>query len=393
MKRTLARRRGNIVAMTAVLMMVMIAFVALAVDIGYLYTVRNELQRSADAAAIAATWELIDKDGQAGTETADSLATNARTKAALFASLNKVGNQAPGLAGDDVNVGYMSNPSDPNSAMLSTPSGKLPNAVYVRVQRTSAKTARSRCSLLAIGFDQATETAQATAAFRSGLSGFQMPSDGTNLNILPFALDETTWNTLTTTGSDGWTYNKSTKTVTAGGDGIKEVNLFPQGTGSPGNRGTVDIGSANNSTADISRQIRSGITQSDFSSLVAQNRSLDFGPTGTLTLNGDTGISAGVKDDLASIIGQPRIIPIFRSVSGPGNNAVYTICKWVGVRVMYVKLTGSASQQGRDGPAVQRGCQGWHLRQRRRQRLCLFACVARAVTTAIKAARWPPRSD
>src|SRR4051812_15478175 len=183
MKRTLARRRGNIVAMTAILMMVMIAFVALAVDIGYLYTVRNELQRSADAAAIAATWELIDKDGQAGTETADSLAISARTKAAQFASLNKVGNQAPGLAGDDVNVGYMSNPSDPNSAMLATPSGKLPNAVYVRVQRTSAQNGQVPLFFArAIGFDQATETAQATAAFRSGLSGFQMPSDGSNLN-------------------------------------------------------------------------------------------------------------------------------------------------------------------------------------------------------------------
>src|SRR4051794_2300718 len=73
MKRTLARRRGNIVAMTAVLMIVLIAFVALAVDVGYLYTVRNELQRSADAAAIAATWELINKDGNTSTQTADSL--------------------------------------------------------------------------------------------------------------------------------------------------------------------------------------------------------------------------------------------------------------------------------------------------------------------------------
>src|SRR3954451_6605778 len=132
MNRTLARRRGNIVAMTAVLMIVMIAFIALSVDIGYLYTVRNELQRSADAAAIAATWELIDKDGQPHSETADSLASNARTKAAQFASLNKVGNAAPGLASDDVNVGYMANPSDPTAAMVSTPSGKLPNAVYVR---------------------------------------------------------------------------------------------------------------------------------------------------------------------------------------------------------------------------------------------------------------------
>ena len=68
--------------------------------------------------------------------------------------------------------------------------------------------------------------------------------------------------------------------------------------------------------------------------------SLQFNASGVLHLNGDTGISAGVKDELASIIGQPRIIPIFSSVVGPGNNADYTIVKFVGVRILAVKLTG-----------------------------------------------------
>jgi hypothetical protein len=52
-----------------------------------------------------------------------------------------------------------------------------------------------------------------------------------------------------------------------------------------------------------------------------------------------------VKDDLVSIKGKPRIIPIFQSVTGPGNNAEYTIVKFVGVRVMEVKLTGSMSSK------------------------------------------------
>ena len=61
---------------------------------------------------------------------------------------------------------------------------------------------------------------------------------------------------------------------------------------------------------------------------------------------GDTGISAGVKDELASIIGQTRIIPVFSSVSGNGNNATYVIVRWVGVRVMAVKLTGVYATAG-----------------------------------------------
>ena len=52
-----------------------------------------------------------------------------------------------------------------------------------------------------------------------------------------------------------------------------------------------------------------------------------------------------MKDELASIIGKPRIIPIFSSVSGNGNNAKYTIVKWQGIRIMAVKLTGSMSQK------------------------------------------------
>ena len=66
---------------------------------------------------------------------------------------------------------------------------------------------------------------------------------------------------------------------------------------------------------------------------------------GELELNGDTGISAGVKDELESIKGEPRIIPIFRTVTGPGNNAQYTIVCFAGVRILEVKLTGKMSSK------------------------------------------------
>jgi Flp pilus assembly protein TadG len=343
MKRNHSRRRGNILALTAILMVVLIAFVALAVDVGYLYTVRNELQRSADAAAIAAAWELVDRDGNATNSNATNLTTSARSKAVQYAAFNKVGAEAPALASNDVNVGYMANPSDPNEALAATPSGGLPNAVYVRVQRTDLQNGQIPLFFSRVlGFDSSAAEAEATAALVSGFDGFTTPADGSNIDILPYALDINTWNNLTVSGTDSYSYNPSTKTVTAGGDGIKEVNLFPQGTGSPGNRGTVDIGSSNNSTSDIARQIVDGISPAD---LAFHGGELTFDDDGELHLNGDTGISAGVKDELTSIIGKPRIIPIFSQVVGPGNNADYTIVKFVGVRVMGVKLTGSMASK------------------------------------------------
>jgi Flp pilus assembly protein TadG len=343
MKHIYARRRGNILALAAFMMIVLIAFVALAVDIGYLYTVRNELQRTADAAAIAAAWELADTEGNATNSNATNLTTSARSYAVQYAAFNKVGSEAPLLATDDVNVGYMANPSDPADSLVATPSGLLPNAVSVRVQRTSVQNGQIPLFFARIlGFESATASAEATAALLTGFSGFRTPADGSNIGILPYALDIETWNALTVCGADNYCFNADTGAVTAGCDGIKECNLFPQGTGASANRGTIDIGSANNSTADLRRQILDGMTPAD---LAYHGGELTFDANGEIVLNGDTGISAGVKDEMVSIIGESRIIPIFSEVIGPGNNAQYTIVKWVGVRVMGVKLTGSMASK------------------------------------------------
>ena len=102
----------------------------------------------------------------------------------------------------------------------------------------------------------------------------------------------------------------------------------------------MDIGSSNNSTNDIARQILDGVSPED---MEYHGGKLEFDDHGELELNGDTGISAGVKDELESIKGQPRVIPIFRMVEGPGNNAQYTIVKFCGVRIVNVKLTGQMS--------------------------------------------------
>ena len=343
MKRCVRRdRKGNVLVLTCFLMIAMLACIALTVDAGYLYTIRTQLQRSADAAAIAATWELVADDAQGPDFSVDSLSTDARSTAVQFAALNKVGNVEPGLAADDVFVGYLADPTNPKETLVPVPAGLLPNAVRVRVQRTEAQNGEVPLFFASLlGMDRSAVQAQATAALVQNFNGFRTPSDGSNLAILPFALDVETWNSLLTGGDgDHWKYDQDTKSVTAGSDGIVEINLYPQGTGSPGNRGTVDVGGAGNSTADLSRQIREGISPDDMADLKASGRSLEFNKSGEVFLNGETGISAGVKDDLLSIRGKPRIIPIFKSVSGPGNNAEYTITKFVGVRIMEVKLTG-----------------------------------------------------
>lgn len=64
-----------------------------------------------------------------------------------------------------------------------------------------------------------------------------------------------------------------------------------------------------------------------------------------LSIHGDTGISAGIAPEFNAIKGQPRAIPLFIDApTGNGNNANYTIVKFVGIRIMHVKLTGMPSR-------------------------------------------------
>jgi len=337
------RRRGNIVVLSAFMMIVMFGVMGFAIDLGYFNVSRTQLQRAADASAIAAVWELIDNDAPAGYANSSQTETNARGIAAEYAAYNSVLNRIANLAEEDIQVGYLADPSDPSAEMDT--SGLMPhNAVRVVVRRTAEQNGDVPLFFAPLlGIDSLSTMTEATAALINNFRGFRSPGNGSNLGMLPFALDIDTWNDLLAgNGPDDWTWDAEYNEIVEGSDGILEVNLYPQGTGSPGNRGTVDIGSSNNSTADIARQITDGVTPED---LEFHGGSLQLDENGELQLNADTGISAGVKDELDAIKGKPRVIPIFSQVSGNGNNAQYVIVQFIGVRIMDVKLTGQMSSK------------------------------------------------
>jgi hypothetical protein len=329
-------------------MIALVAMLAFAVDLGYLANSQAELQRSADAAALAACYELV-YQGTPGTPV--NLSTNVQnvpTVASQYAGLNHVCNSAPALATGDVVVGYMANPTQPGGTVDTSANKNSFNAVQVTVRRDSTENGKVPSFFGRVfGVTGEATNATSTAALISNFGGFQVPSNisgSNNLMILPYALDQTTWNALqagnTSVTTDVWNYNSSGQVV-AGADGIREVNLFPQGTGSPGNRGTVYIGNAQG-LADIKTQIVNGISPSD---LAVYGGQLKFDASGNLYLSGKPGIDAGAKAALASIIGQTRMIPIFASVTGNGANASYDIVEFVAVRIMDVNLTGSMSSK------------------------------------------------
>jgi hypothetical protein len=120
-------------------------------------------------------------------------------------------------------------------------------------------------------------------------------------------------------------------------DGVLELNIYPTNVAAAGNFGTVDVGNPNNSSSDLKRQIVEGPNDDDMAYF--PDSTLDL--SSPVVLNGDTGLSAGIQSSLEEIIGQRRAFLIYNQVSGPGNNAMFTITGMFGGRIMHVKLNGN----------------------------------------------------
>jgi hypothetical protein len=240
----------------------------------------------------------------------------------------------------------LADPEDP-SASLDTSDPALYNAVQVRVRKTSAMNGLVTSFFARVwGNSGNPVAAKATALLSSTIVGFKVNSESGNSDLLPFAVKQTDWDALLAgSGSDDYRYDGAGNVV-GGTDGILELNMYPlsNGTGGvvPGTFGTVDVGNPNNSTADLERQILYGVNSNDLSYF---GGALTLGSDGTLLMNGDTGVSAGIKEELDSIKGKPRVIMLYNTVTQQGNNATYTIVGFVGVRIMYVKLTGAMTQK------------------------------------------------
>ena len=322
--------------LVAALMVIIIGFLAFTLDLGYISVVRGQMQSAADAAALASASQLFDRTLLSGGTTQD--VTNANAEAATFAAANRAGGVSLTIATTDVKYGYIADPKDPNSPFDTS---RTPyNSAEVKVQRTETRNGELGLFFAKI-FNRGSLPleAKATATYEGNIGGFEINPNKPNVNskLLPYTIKKEDWYAGCTSGPDAWCRDPKTGAVTPGGDGVKEIILFPTKT-TPGNFGTLDIGGGNNSTSDIARQILYGPNKADFEAL-GKPLTVKNGP---ITLNGDTGISAGVKDEMFQIIGQPRIIPLYTSVTGNGNNSQYTICEFVGCTVVKVQLTGGS---------------------------------------------------
>jgi len=328
-----------------VLLVVLLGMAALTIDVGVMYRARNEAQVAADSAAMAAAWELLDVDRLTGWADPTQELAAARAKAAEFAAQNLVLRRPVNLdTANDVQIGYMADPSDPNGVMTFN-DPRLFNTVTVVVRRCPEINGPVDMLFAGVfGKHTTNVSARAAAIFKDGVRGFRVTPDTGVSSLLPLALHIDAWTNLingTFTAGDNFGFDEPTSNVTPNPDGVQEISMYPNGGDAqlpPGSFGTVDIGQGGNSTSVLERQIVDGVNADD---LAPYGGELSLGSDGTLTLTGDTGLSAGIEDGLKSIIGQARTIPLFDTVVNPGNNAEFRIVGFAGIRIVDVRLTGS----------------------------------------------------
>lgn len=340
------KRRGVVAPYVAILTIPLMAMIAFAVDIGYIKVAQNQAQNAADAAALAGTGALMDRRVLQGELTQSQLYELARDAAQANAEANEVGNRHLTLLRNSDNdpqgeivIGRISQPSDRGQSMTF---GTSPyNSVQVRVRKNAERNGGLALFFAPLlGFHEAEIQATATATYEDGITGFRIPSGETTIKLFPFALEEESFLAMINRESeDAYSYNPDTGQVTSGGDGISEAKLFPAHGTAPGNFGTVNIGPPNNSTNTMKRQILHGPNQGDLDYMGGK---VELNDEGFLWLNGNTGVSAGFESELKTIIGQTRIIPIYRApVIGNGNNAQFKIVHFAGVAILDVNLRGA----------------------------------------------------
>ncbi len=295
--------------MFAILLPAMVAMLSLAIDCGNLLRNRAILQRAADATALAGVRDLIPDVN--GNQDLDQVRDTIREYAA-----NNVGNVNNFTVLDaDIEIGRY----DPDTIYSNLTI--LDDGVFdtVRVTLRRDNLANSRVTMFFAGiFGIMDADVSATASAVLQKASIMEPG----ADVLPIVIPLNEWHA--SNPGDTWSIY---------GDGqLQDGN----GKNVPGNWGTCDIGSEFNSTFDIRHQTLHGLDQSHLDALFADGRipqNTHIDARQSCYLNGDTGLSSGMKHAILAIQDQNRIIPLIDSFSDGGGGLEYHVSGWAVCKV------------------------------------------------------------
>lgn len=339
--------------MVAVTLPVLFGVAALTVDVAYLYNIKHDLQRSADAGALAGASALTsDAMMQIRMGTGGSalgyLVSMVEDRSVLFSSLNPtLGTSTTVITTEEITLGRL----DMNFATGSIQTGGAPsqyNAVQVLARRTSDSPNGPVNLLFAqiFGLTISEVSATATAAFDDRMAGFDTSSYPGGL--LPFTVDENVFETDFASGSDQFTFDAGAETVSTGSDGIREIKLYPHDT-APGNFGLLNIGTPNQGVPALRDHIENGVPPEDFEAEVGTVVLIfydDDGDAITYQITGDPGLKVSLQSSIETQVGKVVGFFLHNAVTDNGANTTYTITELRFGRLMEVRLQGPSSQRG-----------------------------------------------
>lgn len=348
------QRRGAVLLLVAVSLVVLIGFAALSIDVGQMYRARTELQRAADAAALAGASAYYTDLGYTQASFSD-LSALVKGRAMLFASMNPTLGDPTVADPNDIVLGRF-NPADVRAPMDT--SGFLPfNGVEVTLRRTPG----SRngpvefffAPILGKPFGGVTATAAAMADDR--VAGFRIRYMRLE-SLLPFTIRADLYESMLVNGPDQYSY-EGNGIVIALSDGVREICIYPhriketKSTANPvietsgaGNFGTLNIGIDNLGSVGVRDQILYGITAEQLEAEIGSPDLMYYDENGepiTHEITGNTGLSATLESALAERVGQFIGFFIHSDCVLNGSGATFTNTGVRFGRLMRVDLNGA----------------------------------------------------
>jgi len=355
------QRRAAVAVLTAVSLVMIFAFAAIAIDLGQMYAARAELQRAADAAALAGASAYFTDEGLARDPSEVEYAVHERAKE--FSYRNETRKAGTLLEDADITLGYhdFQHPRAP----LDTSGDQPFNAVEVIVRRTpgSANGPIAFLFARAFGRHEGGVTARAVASVNDQFSGFDTESRDFP-TLIPITINVALYDDmLLSSGTDEYMYDGS---VGRGSDGVNEVKLYPwrikttKNRGyrlssgdtvyepeGAGNFGLLDFGGVDAATA--STNILNGISGDLITNVFGDTTIEYFNDSGdpvTYPIPGATGMTTSIKAALDQRIGDVVGFFVHDDAVKMGSNAVYRNVGLRFARIMKVDITSGPNGEG-----------------------------------------------
>lgn len=358
-----SRRWGAVAPLVALIIIpVFIAMLAFSVDMGNICFTQSQLQRAADAGALAGAAELLKHNK--GSDAASFAVAEAQRVVKQMSAGNV---STLYVASADVQVGYTDQAAG-TFTVYAANSTLFPNTVKVTVRRQGVASTDSNGNVTNNGaqptyfagfFGQNSWNLESSATANTIIASSFNSTAGPGL-LLPFAVNQSDWNGLMAqwqggTGTDNYSVGTTLNppqggsafgayTVTSGtGDGIPEMTIYGnQGTNAPGNFGLIRLNPNDPpNTPNIENWVSNGPSATDLASLTFPSASTSLG----VWWDGTPGFKNAINSSVQGIVGEARLVPIYDNITGSGANAEYNIIGFGAVTVLNWTGNGAKNTQ------------------------------------------------